>query len=116
MRSERDFEHWVRRRLADWPTSQIVDFERWLRERDLVEFLPAVHEASRQRGVELAHVNGHDPRRKLIDHLVSRIKRLVHARSRLQEDGGSVVEIEAHTAEIERLRAELAEVVKETAA
>jgi hypothetical protein len=116
MRSERDFDDWVRRRLADWPTRQIVDFERWLRERDLVEFLPAVHEASRQRGVELGRLNGHDPQRKLIDHLVARIKRLVHARARLQEDGGSVVEIAAHTAEIERLRAHLADVVKESAA
>jgi hypothetical protein len=116
MRSEREFEEWVRRRLADWPTPQILDFERWLRARGLVEFLPAVHEASRRRGIELEGVNGHDPRRTLIDHLVARIKRLVHARSRLQEDGASVVEIEAHTAEIERLRAELAEVVKESAA
>jgi hypothetical protein len=40
----------------------------------------------------------------------------VHARARLQEDGGSVVEIAAHTAEIERLRAHLADVVKESAA
>jgi hypothetical protein len=116
MGSERDFDEWVRRRLAYWPTPQIIDFERWLRERELVEFLPAVHEASRQRGLEPQEVNGRDPRRRLIDHLVARIKRLVKARSLLQEGGGSVVEIEAHTAEIERLRAELADVVKESAA
>jgi phosphoserine phosphatase len=42
MRSERDFDEWVRQRLADWPTMQVLDFERWLRERGLVEFLPAV--------------------------------------------------------------------------
>jgi hypothetical protein len=116
MGSERNFDEWVRRRLAYWPTPQIADFERWLRERELVEFLPAVREASRHRGVELEHVNGRDPRRRLVDHLVARIKRLVKARTLLQEGGGSVVEIDAHTAEIERLRAELADVVKESAA
>ena len=116
MGSERNFDEWVRRRLAYWPTPQIVDFEHWLRERELVEFLPAVREASRHRGVELEHVNGRDPRRRLVDHLVARIKRLVKARTLLQEGGRSVVEIEAHTAEIERLRAELADVVKESAA
>jgi hypothetical protein len=114
--SERDFDDWVGRRLAYWPMSQILDFERWLRERDLDEFVPAVREAAKQRAVEAEHVNGREPQRRLIDHLVARIKRLVHARARLQEDGGSVVEIAAHTAEIERLRAHLAEVVKETAA
>jgi uncharacterized small protein (DUF1192 family) len=40
----------------------------------------------------------------------------VRARALLREDGGSVIEIAAHTAEIERLRAELADVVKESAA
>lgn len=113
---ERDFDEWVYRRLADWPTTQILDFERWLRERDLVEFLPAVHETARQRGVEPEQINGRDPQRRIVDHLVARIKRLVHARALLREDGGSVIEIAAHTAEIERLRAELADVVKESAA
>ena len=114
--SERDFDEWVRRRLADWPTPQILDFEGWLRERDLVEFLPAVHEAARNRGVEPAQINGRDPQRRLVAHLVARIKRLVRARALLREDGGSVIEIAAHAAEIERLRAELADVVKESAA
>lgn len=116
MKSERDFEQWVRRRLADWPAPQILDFERWLRERDLIEFVPAVHEASRRRGSEAESAGDGNLERRLIGHLVARIKRLVQSRALLEDWGGSVVEIERHTAEIERLRAQLAEVVKESAA
>lgn len=116
MRSERDFDEWVRRRLAGWPTPQVVDFERWLRERDLVEFVPAVQEASRRRDFESESEGDGNLQRRLIGHLVARIKRLVHSRALLEDRGGSVVEIERHTAEIERLRAQLADVVKESAA
>jgi hypothetical protein len=54
--------------------------------------------------------------RPLADDLVVRLKDLVHVRTRLEERGGSSVEIEQHSAAIERLRAQLAEVVKESAA
>ncbi len=81
---EREFEHWVGQRLAHWPTRRIVEFERWLRERDAHEFLPAVHEMLRCRGMgpRAGNVRG-------------RPKRLVHARSLLEVDGASLLEIEA---------------------
>lgn len=116
MGSERDFEEWVRRRLADWPTPQIRDFEHWLLERGLTDFVPAVQEASRHRSREAESSGDGNLERRLIGHLVARIKRLVQSRALLEDRGGSVVEIERHTAEIERLRAQLAEVVKESAA
>jgi hypothetical protein len=49
---EREFEQWVRRRLAQWPTMRIVQFEAWLREREAYEFVPAVHETLRRRGID----------------------------------------------------------------
>jgi hypothetical protein len=111
----RDFDQWVCDRLARWPTGRILQLERWLVEQDAAEFLPAVREALRRRGVEPGGGDIPAPRRR-VDELVRRLRRLVHARQQLQVDGASVVEIDAHTAEIERLRAQLAEVVKESAA
>jgi hypothetical protein len=52
VRSERDFDEWVRQRLASWPAELIHDFERWLLERGLVEFVPAVHGAAKRRRLE----------------------------------------------------------------
>jgi hypothetical protein len=49
---EREFEQWVCRRLAQWPTMRIVQFEAWLREREAYEFVPAVHETLRRRGID----------------------------------------------------------------
>jgi hypothetical protein len=112
---EREFAQWVCERLERWPTLRVLQLERWLREQKAEEFVPAVREALRQRGVAPVGEPVQRPRRK-IDELVRRLTRLVHARAQLQLDGGSVVEIDAHTAEIERLRAQLAEVVKESAA
>jgi hypothetical protein len=51
--AEPDFDDWVSRRLADWPSAQLVDFERWLREEGCIEFLPAVSEARRRRRISL---------------------------------------------------------------
>jgi hypothetical protein len=114
MNREREFDLWVRERLSDWPTEQILEFERWLLEDGRFEFVPAVHEALRQRRID------GDPRessnRNLVDDLVLRLKGLVHVRALLEDRGASVVELAEHTAEIERLRAQLAEVVKASAA
>jgi hypothetical protein len=112
---DRDFDQWVCERLARWPTLRILQLERWLHEHDESEFVPAVREALRRRGVEPLGEPVRRPKRG-VDDLVRRLTRLVHARAQLQVDGGSVVEIDAHTAEIERLRAQLAEAVKESAA
>ena len=51
---EGEFEQWVCERLAPWPTMRIVQFEYWLQKRQVDEFIPAVHEALRRRGIELA--------------------------------------------------------------
>jgi hypothetical protein len=51
---EWEFEQWVCERLARWPTMRIVQFEHWLRTRGGDEFMPAVHEALRRRGIEAA--------------------------------------------------------------
>jgi hypothetical protein len=112
---ERDFDRWVCERLVQWPTLRILQLERWLHERDESEFVPAVREALRRRGVEPLGEPIRRPKRG-VDELVRRLTRLVHARAQLQVDGASLVEIDAHTAEIERLRTELAEAVKEPAA
>jgi len=53
--------------------------------------------------------------RKLVDDLLLHLKGLVRVRELLRRRGASVAEIEEHTAEIERLRAELAQLVKEFA-
>jgi hypothetical protein len=113
--AERDFDQWVCDRLARWPTLRIIQLERWLGEQDAVELVPAVREALRRRGAEPPGHGAEPPQRRL-DDLVRRLKRLVRARAQLRVDGASVVEIDAHTAEIERLRAQLAEVVQESAA
>ena len=47
------FDEWVCRRLAEWPATRILDFERWLEEQDAFEFVPAVHEALVRRGIKL---------------------------------------------------------------
>jgi hypothetical protein len=114
--SERDFDKWVRQRLESWPVEMILDFERWLRGRGLVEFIPAVREASRRRTVESEPGNVPTTERGLVEDLLVRLKGLVKVRGLLEARGATVVEIEEHTAEIERLRAYLAEVVKESAA
>jgi hypothetical protein len=116
MTSERDFDEWVRQRLESWPVELILDFERWLRERGLVEFIPAVREASRRRTVEFQPGNVQISERGLVEDLLLRLKGLVKVRGLLEARGATVVEIEEHTAEIKRLRARLAEVVKESAA
>jgi hypothetical protein len=46
--TERCFDEWVSRRLSGWSPTEIVGFERWLREQGEVEFLPAVREAGRR--------------------------------------------------------------------
>jgi hypothetical protein len=51
-----------------------------------------------------------------IEDVLLHIKGLVHVRALLEDRGASFREIHEHTLEIERLRAELAELVKETAA
>jgi hypothetical protein len=115
VRGERDFDQWVCDRLERWPTLRVLQLERWLRDQDDSEFVPAVRETLRRRGVEPVGERARRAKRPM-DELVRRLTRLVHARAQLQYDGGSVVEIDAHNAEIERLRAELAEVVRESAA
>jgi hypothetical protein len=54
MTREPEFEQWVCERLGRWPTMRIVQFEGWLRRREADEFIPAVHEALRRRGIEAA--------------------------------------------------------------
>jgi polyhydroxyalkanoate synthesis regulator phasin len=51
-----------------------------------------------------------------VDDLLLRIKGLVHVRAILEDRGASYRELHEHTLEIERLRAQLAELVKESAA
>jgi hypothetical protein len=82
----------------------VQEFEGWLIDEGRFEFVPAVQEAWRQRDAE-ADADG--PKRKLIGDLVLRLTGVVQARNLLADDGASVVELAAHTAEIERLRAEL---------
>jgi hypothetical protein len=113
---DREFDQWVCERLERWPTLRILQLERWLHEQDAsAEFVPAVREALRRRGVTPVGEAARPPRRR-VDELVRRLTRVVHARAQLQLDGASVVEIDAHTAEIERLRAQLDEVVKKSSA
>lgn len=114
-RGEPQFDQWVSDRLARWPTGRILQLERWLAEQDADEFVPAVREALRRRGIEPEGDAPRSPRRRVED-LVARLKRLVRARAQLRVDGASPVEIDAHTAEIDRLLAQLAEVAKESAA
>jgi hypothetical protein len=95
--------------LADWPTVLVLDFERWLIDEGRFEFVPAVQEAWRQRSSE---ADAEGSKRKVISDLVLHLNGLVRARALLEDDGASVVELAAHTAEIERLRAQLAEAVK----
>jgi hypothetical protein len=91
----------------------VQEFEGWLIDEGRFEFVPAVQEAWRQRDAE-ADAGG--PKRKLIGDLVVRIKGVVQARELLADDGASVVELAAHTAEIERLQAQLEEAVRASAA
>jgi hypothetical protein len=112
---DRSFDEWVCRRLAHWPTTRILDFERWLDKHGAVEFLPAVHEALGRRGMQPEEQEVRTSKR-LVDELVHRLRRLVRARAQLHVDGAPVVEIDAHTAEIERLRARLDDALKESAA
>jgi hypothetical protein len=49
-----------------------------------------------------------------LDDLVLRLKGLVHVRALLEDGGASTAEIEAHAAEIERLRTRLATLAKES--
>jgi hypothetical protein len=112
---ERDFDEWVRRRLSGWQTAQILAFEHWLLDEGQFEFVPAAHEAWRRRCEEHDGAQLSGPRR-IVDELVFRIKGRVHVRALLERRGASSVEIAAHTAEIERLRAQLADAVKASAA
>jgi hypothetical protein len=116
MSCELEFNEWVCERLAEWPTAQIVDLDRWLRKQGPVEFIPAVREVLRRRGIERERSDWRGSKRKLVDELVLRLRGLVLVRSLLTERGAAVVEIEEHTAEIDRMRAQLAEVVKKSAA
>ena len=52
--------------------------------------------------------------RRELDDLILHLKGLVLVRALLEERGASAAEVEAHTAEIERLRERLAEVVQQT--
>jgi hypothetical protein len=104
--TQREFDLWVRERLADWPSALVQDFERWLIDEGRFEFVPSVQEAWRQRDAE---ADAGEPKRKLIGDLVVRLEGVVQARELAEDDGASVVEIAAHTAEIERLRAQLEE-------
>jgi hypothetical protein len=61
-------------------------------------------------------MTGAESHREHIDDLLLRIKGLVHVRAILEDRGASFLELDAHTLEIERLRAQLAELVKESAA
>ena len=45
----RDFDDWVRRRLSDWPSAWILQFERWLIEEGEIEFVRAVRAALQHR-------------------------------------------------------------------
>jgi hypothetical protein len=51
-----------------------------------------------------------------VDDLVLRLKGLVLVRALLESRGASATELSAHSEEIERVRAELAELVKDGAA
>ena len=44
-----DFDDWVRRRLAYWPTARIRQLERWLMEQGEIEFVRAVRGAASHR-------------------------------------------------------------------
>jgi hypothetical protein len=48
----RDFEAWVGGRLADWTTTEMRAFERWLLDESEFEFIPAVRAALRQKRLE----------------------------------------------------------------
>jgi hypothetical protein len=113
--SERDFDAWVRRRLTDWQTAQILAFEHWLLDEGHFEFVPAVHEAWRERSVEHDRAESSAPKR-IVDELVFRLRGRVHVRALLEDRGASARELAEHTAEIERLRAQLADAVKASAA
>ena len=51
-----------------------------------------------------------------LDDLVLQLKGLVHVRALLEDRGASATELSAHSEEIARVRAELAEFVKESPA
>jgi hypothetical protein len=112
--SGRDFDQWVRRRLSDWQTAQVLAFEHWLLDEGHFEFVPAVHEAWRRRSVERPRASTASG--QIVEDLVYRIKGRVFVRSLLEERGAPAAEIAEHTAEIERLRRRLAEAVKASAA
>jgi hypothetical protein len=54
----------------------------------------------------------HLAEQRQLDDLVLRLKGLVHVRALLETRGASAAEIEEHSAEIDRLRAQLAELAK----
>jgi hypothetical protein len=113
---DRSFDEWVCRRLAHWPTTRILDFERWLDKHGAVEFLPAVHEALGRRGMQPEEQEVRTSKR-LVDELVHRLRRLVRARAQLQVDGAPPWWRSMRTPpEIERLRARLDDALKESAA
>jgi hypothetical protein len=111
---ERDFNRWVRERLSDWPMADVLAFERWLLEEQHFEFVPAVHEAWLRKGAETDRAESW--RGHVVDDLLARLKGLIRVKTLLEERGASVIELAEHTAEIERLRAQLAEAVKTSAA
>jgi hypothetical protein len=57
-------------------------------------------------------IRTHLPQPNEIDRLLLHIKGLVYARALLEENGASQVEIAEHTAELERQREQLAELVQ----
>ena len=61
-------------------------------------------------------MSGPEPPSARVDDLLLRLKGLVHVRALLEDRGASLLELRAHTVEIERLRAELADLVKKSAA
>jgi hypothetical protein len=52
MTGDREFSVWVSQRLAGWPTSQILELERWLLEEGGDEFLPAVRGVLWERALD----------------------------------------------------------------
>jgi hypothetical protein len=47
-----EFNRWVAQSLAAWPTSRILELERWLLEEGGSEFLPAVRDVLWQRALD----------------------------------------------------------------
>ena len=49
---EREFDEWVRRRLADWSAAEIREFDRWLLDESHFEFVTSVRRAWLKKRLE----------------------------------------------------------------